>query len=120
MPSAITPASLVKRPIINPGNKTVTRLNAKPTAAASFTPMLTTRRMLSVSFFPQYWAASISMAPSTPPMNICTTVCTCPPTYTPEMALSPSLPIIRLSAKPTAKVIRFCKEIGIARAISVL
>ncbi len=116
----MTPASLVKSPMISPGNSTVTRLNTAPTAAASFTPMLTTRRMLSVSFLPQYWAASISMAPSTPPMNICTTVCTWPPTYTPEMALSPSRPIIRLSANPTAKVIRFCREMGMASAISVL
>ncbi len=91
-----------------------------PTPRANFTPMDTTFRMLPVSFFPQYWAARMRMAPSTPPINICTTVCIWLPTYTPETALSPREPIIRLSAKFTAKVIRFCSDMGIAKVIRVL
>ena len=74
--------------------------------------------MLWVSFFPQYWAAKIRMAPSMPPTNICSTVWSWPPTYTPEMASSPREPIITLSAKLTAKVTRFCSEIGTASVIS--
>lgn len=38
--------------------------------------------------------------------------------YTPEMASSPKEPIITLSAKLTAKVTRFCSEMGTAKVTS--
>ena len=83
------------------GNSTAPRVMSSPTTKANFTPTDTTLRMLPVSFLPQYWAARMRMAPSIPATNICSTCWSCPPTYTPEMALSPSEPIITLSAKFT-------------------
>ena len=38
--------------------------------------------------------------------------------YTPEMAASPKEPIITVSAKLTAKVTRFCSEMGTAKVTS--
>ena len=106
-------------PMMAEGNSTAARVISSPTPKANLAPMETTLRMLAVSFLPQYWAERIKIAPSMPAMNICTTACIWLPTYTPEIASSPNRPIIRLSAKPTAKVIRFCREMGTARAIKV-
>ena len=47
-----------------------------------------------------------------PEQNICRSVCTCDPKYTPETAASPRVPIITLSASVTQKVIRFWSAIG--------
>ena len=114
----MTPGSVVKMRITHWGNSTATSVVNSPTPRANFTPMETTLRMLSLSFLPQYWAAKIKIAPSMPPTNICTTDWSWPPTYTPEMASSPRDPIITLSAKFTAKVTRFCREMGTASRIS--
>ena len=58
------------------------------------------------------------MAPDRPPIIIVRKVCTWVPMYTAEMAVSPRVPTMRLSAKPTAKVIRFCREMGMANVNS--
>ena len=76
----MTPASFVKIQITSSGKLTASKLIKMPTARANFTPMDTTLRMLAVSFFPQYWAANIKMAPSMPPTNICSTDWSWPPT----------------------------------------
>ena len=116
----MTEASLVNRDTICDGNKNAVTVMTKPMSKANRTPMAAMRRMLFVSRLPQYCAAKMRIAPSMPPMNICNSVCSWLPTYTPEIALSPSVPIITLSARPTAKVTAFCSAIGIASVTSVL
>ena len=116
----MTDASLVKIRMICDGNKNATSVIRTPTSTANRTPIDAIFRILPVSRFPQYWAARIRIAPSMPATNICSTVCSWFPTYTPEIALSPSVPTIRLSAKFTAKVTAFCSAIGMASRTSVL
>ena len=110
----------MKIPIICTGNENATSVIRTPIKTAKRTPIDAIFRMLPVSRLPQYWAARIKIAPSMPATNICSSVWSWFPTYTPEIALSPSEPTIRLSAKFTAKVTAFCSAIGIARRISVL
>ena len=114
----MTPGSWVKARITQWGNSTATKLAKIPTPRANFTPMDTTFRMLAVSRLPQYWAAKIKMAPSMPPTNICTTRLKLAAHTHRKWRLSPSEPIIKLSAKFTPKVMRFCREMGTAKVTS--
>ena len=92
-------------------------VNIRPTISEILRPMDTMERIWSVSRFPQYWAARISMAPPMPEVNSWIKVWIWPPIYTPDTAASPKVLTIRLSAKETRKVITPCSITGMESVI---
>ena len=112
----MTSGSLPNRPRNSSGRSSSTRAKAKDTSPAVHMATPSTRLMESRSCLPQYWLASTVDPLCTPKINSCTTNSGMLASVTAAIGISPSRPTIKVSAIPSALVIRFCSTMGAASA----
>ena len=98
------------------GKNTVPTKKIAPTAAASFMPMA---RMCSMAFMfclPQYWAASMVVPAARPLYTMFRIKWICPAKELEAIAVWLTKPNIKVSAIPTAELIRFWMAMGMTMA----